>query len=90
MWEQSTARCVAGMSFDIPLGRMTQGERYRAKAVEFDARAQVESDASVRRDLENLAGAYRRLAQQADQNAGLDIAVELPPRKTRPDEEPSV
>jgi len=58
---------------------VTIGNRYRAKALELLARADGEIDSQMRREFENLAAAFLRLAEQADRNAGLIIEFELPP-----------
>ena len=68
---------------------MTNGDTYRAKATEFEAGAKVETNPKTRDELESLALAYRRLAQQADQNDILDISIEFPARNRGSDEEPS-
>ena len=57
---------------------MAAGDRYRAKALEILARADGENDQSVKADLENLAAAFLRLAEQAERNAALTIEFELP------------
>jgi hypothetical protein len=64
---------------------MTPGDRYRARALELDAKAKTETNPTTAADLENLARAYRRLARQADQNALTDIAYETPARKPEDD-----
>ena len=57
---------------------MAAGDRYRAKTLELLARADGESDQAVKADLENLAAAFLRLAEQAERNAALTIEFELP------------
>ena len=57
---------------------MAAGDRYRAKTLELLARADGEKDQTVRADLEHLAAAFLRLAEQADRNAALTIEFELP------------
>lgn len=57
---------------------MTSAEQYRAKAVEFAAKARVEDDPEVRAQLEALSLSYLRLAEQADRNAQTDIIYETP------------
>ena len=57
---------------------MAAGDRYRAKALELLARADGESDQTSKTELENLAAAFMRLAEQADRNAALTIEFELP------------
>jgi len=57
---------------------MTAGDAYRGKAVEFRAKAQVESDLKRKAEFEHLARAYQRLAEQAERNSRLDITYETP------------
>ena len=57
---------------------MAVGDRYRGKALELFARADGESDQSSKAELENLATAFLRLAEQAERNAALTIEFELP------------
>jgi len=57
---------------------VTPGERYRAKAFELFARADVESSSFLRVEFDNLAAAYLRLAEQAERNDGLIIEFVLP------------
>ena len=61
----------------------TSAEQYRAKAREFHAQARTEPNPEVKRQLESLALAYTRLAQQADRNSHTDITYE-PPLRDRP------
>lgn len=64
------------------MGRaMTAGDDYWGKAVEFRAKAQVESDFTRKTELEHLARAYLRLAEQAERNSQLDLSYETPPKK---------
>jgi hypothetical protein len=58
---------------------MTPGERYKAKALELLARAQVESDPQLRTEFETLAAAFLRLAEQAERNTKFVIDFEMPP-----------
>jgi hypothetical protein len=60
---------------------MTAGDHYRNKAVEFRAKAQVESDLKRKAEFEHLARAYLRLADQAERNSHLDVAYETPTTK---------
>lgn len=60
---------------------MTAGDGYRTKALELLARADGEIDSQMRAEFENLAAAFLRLAEQAERNAALIIAFELPPEK---------
>jgi len=46
-----------------------RGDAYRIKASELNAEARHESNAARRMELENLAMAYLRLADQAERNA---------------------
>jgi len=57
---------------------MAAGDRYRAKALELFARADGENDQSLKAELENLAAAFLRLAEQAERNVALTIEFELP------------
>jgi hypothetical protein len=57
---------------------MSTGESYRAKAAEFDARARREIDPFLREQWGGMAKSYRRLAEQADRNAQLDLVYEPP------------
>jgi len=57
---------------------MSTGETYRAKAAEFDARARREIDPLLREQWDGMAKSYRRLAEQADRNARLDLVYEPP------------
>ena len=66
---------------------MTAGDHYRGKAIEFRAKAQCESDPKQKAELENLARAYLRLAEQATRNSHLDITYETPVTK---DDDPDV
>ncbi len=60
---------------------MTAGDDYREKAVEFRAKAQVESDLKRKTEFEHLARAYLRLAEQAERNSHLDVTYETPATK---------
>jgi len=57
---------------------MTAGDHYRGNAVEFRAKAQVESDPKLKSEFEHLARAYLRLADQAERNSHLDVTYETP------------
>ena len=50
---------------------MAAGDDYRIKAEDVNARARRETSAQTRLELEGLALAYLRLADQADRNAKL-------------------
>jgi len=56
---------------------MAAGDGYRAKALELLARADGESDQTSKAELENLAAAFVRLAEQAERNAALTIEFAL-------------
>jgi hypothetical protein len=58
---------------------MTHGDAYRFKGAEFEAKARLETNPMLRAELESLARAYFRLADQADRNSKTDIVYE-PPR----------
>jgi len=60
---------------------MVPGDSYRAKTLELLARAEIESDPQMRAELENLAAAFLRLAEQAERNSQLDLTYEPPPPK---------
>jgi len=60
---------------------VTAGAGYRAKALELLGRADVETDLQMRAELENLAAAFLRLAEQAERNTKLTIEFVLPPEK---------
>jgi hypothetical protein len=57
---------------------MTAGDRYRAKALELLARAEVENSPLLKVEFESLAAAYLRLAEQAERNDALIVEFELP------------
>jgi len=58
---------------------MAAGDRYRGKALELLVLADSESIQTVKAELENLAAAFVRLAEQAERNAALTIEFLLPP-----------
>ena len=61
---------------------MAVGDQYRAKALDLFAHAGIESTPAMRRDLEIMATAYLRLADQAERNARLyEFAGEIEARK---------
>jgi hypothetical protein len=66
---------------------MTPAERYRARAIEFEAKAKVETNPARQAEFEHLARSYRRLAEQADRNAQTDIVYEPPPPRPETDAE---
>ena len=57
---------------------MTPAERYQKMALELRAKADGESDDSVKTEWTNLALAYLRLAEQARLNARNDVVYEPP------------
>ena len=59
---------------------MTTVYEYRAKANEFLAKAQHETDRSLRAQYEQLGRSYLRLAEQAELNHKTDIVYETPAR----------
>lgn len=63
---------------------MAVGDRYRAKALELLAHADTERDLLARTELENLAAAYLRLAEQAERNSGFIIEFDLAPETKKP------
>jgi hypothetical protein len=63
---------------------MAVGDNYRAKALELLAHAETERDLIARAQLENLATAYLRLAEQAERNSDLIVEFELPPEEESP------
>jgi hypothetical protein len=58
---------------------MTPGDRYRAKALELLARAEVERDPQLRTEFETLAAAFLRLAEQAERNTKFVFEFAMPP-----------
>jgi hypothetical protein len=58
---------------------MPTAHEYRIKAAELNTRAKQEPNPLTRAQLENLALAYLRLADQAEKNAATDIVYETPP-----------
>lgn len=66
---------------------MTPVDSYRKKAAELRAKARFESTPETQGELEGLARAYIRLAEQAERNQQLDLTYETPPPK---DIEPDV
>ena len=62
---------------DVP--RELPGDTYRIRASELNAEAHQESDTQRRAELEKLAMAYLRLADQAERNAQNNVVYETPP-----------
>jgi hypothetical protein len=56
---------------------MTTADSYRTMAAELKARAANEASSRMAPEWEHLARCYIRLAEQAEQNGKLDIAVEF-------------
>lgn len=67
---------------------MAVGDHYRAKALELLAHAETERDLLARAELENLAAAYLRLAEQAERNSGLTIEFDPIPETDNPKRKP--
>jgi hypothetical protein len=63
------------------------GNEYRAKAAHLAARAMTEENPITRTELESLALAYMRLADQADRNSQADLVYETPPSSDLPKKE---
>ena len=47
---------------------MSAGDNYLAKSLELFGKAENENDPTLRAEFENLAAAFRRLAEQAERN----------------------
>ena len=64
---------------------MSEGDPYRERAAEFEARAEAEGDPAARVEWLKIASAYFRLGDLADKNpkGGLLIDVILPEPTTR-------
>jgi hypothetical protein len=62
---------------------MSPYQEYLLKAAELSAKAQGEPDPARKVELENLARAYLRLAEQAERNRHTDIVYETPPKRDR-------
>jgi len=63
---------------------MPAGDEYRIKAAEIMGKAKEEADLRLYAELENLALAYLRLADQADRNALTDLVYETPSPAQQP------
>ena len=57
---------------------MPSGDDYRIKAIDIHAQAKLETNCFNRAELEALAMAYLRLAEQADRNAKTNVVYEPP------------
>jgi hypothetical protein len=66
------------------------GDKYKycARALELLARAEIESDPQLRAEMESLAAAFLRLAEQAERNSQFDLTYEPPPLNDDPDLKP--
>ena len=75
------------MSLNVFIGSTTNrgigvtADQYRMKAAELDAAARCETNARLRAEFEHLARAYRRLAEQAEQNGRTHVFFETPTLK---------
>ena len=57
---------------------MAAGDDYRIKAADMNAKAKGETSPWTRAELEHLALAYLRLADQADRNVGIGSSLQQP------------
>lgn len=60
---------------------MASGDLYRIRAAELRGKSQQEADPQIQAELEGLAAAYLRLAEQAERNSTADLVYEPPPLK---------
>jgi len=60
---------------------MPSGDSYRDKARQLYAKAAAEPHAQTQVELESLARAYQRLAEQADRNSTTDLVYLTPVRQ---------
>jgi hypothetical protein len=63
---------------------MSAGDTYLAKSLDLLGKAENENDPSPRAEFENLAAAFRRLAEQAERNQNFlefDLAGEGAPKR---------
>jgi hypothetical protein len=58
------------------------GDAYRIRASELNAEAHQETNTQRRSELEKLAMAYLRLADQAERNAQNNVVYETPPPRS--------
>ena len=65
---------------------MSAADNCRAKAAKLfaKAKAETESNQTVRAEFENLAEAFLRVAEQAERDAAFAAETELPSPKSRP------
>ena len=61
--------------------RSVPGDAYRIKASDLKAEARQEPNAARRKELDNLAMAYLRLADQAERNSHNNIVYETPAQR---------
>src|SRR5262245_34506027 len=66
---------IAGMG----TGDMSVRDEYLLRAAHLLARAGAEANAALKKEFENVARSYLRLADQAERNAQNDIVYETPP-----------
>jgi hypothetical protein len=66
---------------------MPAADEYRIKAAEIMAKARQEADLRLYNELEKLALAYLRLADQADLNALTDLVYETPSPAQQPQQQ---
>ena len=57
------------------------GDEYRVKAAELQTRTINETNERLRKEFENLALQYLRLADQAERNAKTDVVYEVIPTR---------
>jgi hypothetical protein len=62
---------------------MTSADHYRTLAADCAARARNETDPATKAEWVLMAASYKRLADQADRNATMDIVYETPPQRTQ-------
>ena len=62
---------------------MSAADNYRAKAAKLFAKAETESNQTVRAEFENLAE-FLRVGRQAERDAAFAAETELPSPKSRP------
>jgi len=67
---------------------MAAGDDYRIKAADMNAKAKGESSLRTRAELESLALAYLRLADQAERNASLLSATEQSAASSQQQQQP--
>lgn len=60
---------------------MLPGDKYRVLAAKMDAKAREEHNPTLKAELAHMAAAYRRLSEQADRNASLNVSYATPEPK---------